>query len=1175
MKIPYLASLSFFICCVLIVLKPVRTSIPFSPSQEPSPEPTFYPTTSSPTETPTLQDRVLPCSTCQHNETTSDGTICYFTAPHVLLQCSSANNLCSYDGFYQVVVGMGTNLTVQNGCELQINVKYSFFSSPQSVVSAASINISVNSMINGFVNISGILTTSGRGPYDGIGIPATPGKGWGGSYGGSGGRPPSSCPSSMNNSKFEFTNTDHQVGSLDAWADSVRFNNDRGTGSNVVTLGSGGGGGSANGGGRGGGRILINLQTSAYTAVHIGGGGALLAQGSSPHYDSIYGAGSGGSIIISAKSITGEGLISVKGGNGYSAAGLGAGGGGRISLIVSQKSKSTLETIRFDMSGGIDNSSGQDQQDSCISGSAGSLLISFTSANNVISSRVVIIAPFLETISKSDAMIRRRSSYLNKHLTIDFPTIVPAATLLEVCPESVWGLVIQRTTVLTGIRNGSFAFPLADVSDLSFPLVSNPFDVPEFSFFTIIDGNVISIPPSSSEITTYSPLSIESDLIAVIGMDSSITASRINTSAASIFLAPNSKISFTGSVHMTASHTAALEGAVRLLPTHDNTRLHAPLSNTFSLRGNCSANISSIFARKISIDTFALNILPNARIESTFLDKGCIKNVSSEGFYVCEEFVINSLYSDQPSIYMRTDSRIRMASNSTVASSFVQICCDDLYIAPNASINSDGRGCSGNQGIGAGHAPPNGGDGDGFGGGGFWGSGGDGSQSSEQGALPGIGGIVYGVPWILSAGGGGGFDEKCINSSFSGGGGGIVTVTGRKTVHLAGVVSSSGVKPVKNCNKPSGGGAGGTVTILTSALEGDQGAILVNGGPGGIEGGNGGGGGGGGGGQIIIYNATSYSFFTFLGLVSASGGVGGGLDVLSDYNKNLDTTITVPAMSGQQGYIYWPFCPKGYGNDYQNGAICAPCPTGFYQPTTSSLPCLACANKPANSEYLAQDDGDASSSDCPYACLPGFAHTVCLSPFEWVVCQLGGNIAASFELIAVWLMLVLPLVYFRYKRKNNWLHFDNALLKIDKSPRGEGKSDLYESLLNQADEDDDSQDELDGIRASAAFKSDAVWSNSKSKGKKRQSKHTPSSQQYPPQQWRTVDEKSDNGLCGTSLYERIGLSSKTRHRPSLKEMRLGCRMQENDLPIHACRVYLLGTNNPFESRGGGMETSSS
>lgn len=91
------------------------------------------------------------------------------------------------------------------------------------------------------------------------------------------------------------------------------------------TFGSGGG----INGGRGGGRIFLNSDATVVLKYY----GRLSAKGSkSPNAGA--GAGSGGSVLIMAKSITHTGgWIDVSGGDADTLNG--AGGGGRISVIVS------------------------------------------------------------------------------------------------------------------------------------------------------------------------------------------------------------------------------------------------------------------------------------------------------------------------------------------------------------------------------------------------------------------------------------------------------------------------------------------------------------------------------------------------------------------------------------------------------------------------------------------------------------------------------------------------------------------------------------------------------------------------------------------------------------------------------------------------------------------------
>jgi hypothetical protein len=94
------------------------------------------------------------------------------------------------------------------------------------------------------------------------------------------------------------------------------------------TFGSGGG---FPGAGLGGGRILI--KATGTVTIHTSG--KLYADGSMAE-DPVLGAGSGGSVTISAAQCALSGSISAKGGNSHQERpdGGAAGGGGRVAIVV-------------------------------------------------------------------------------------------------------------------------------------------------------------------------------------------------------------------------------------------------------------------------------------------------------------------------------------------------------------------------------------------------------------------------------------------------------------------------------------------------------------------------------------------------------------------------------------------------------------------------------------------------------------------------------------------------------------------------------------------------------------------------------------------------------------------------------------------------------------------------
>jgi hypothetical protein len=115
-----------------------------------------------------------------------------------------------------------------------------------------------------------------------------------------------------------------QIGSIDVQSDvdldSPHYNS---------TFGSGGG---FPGAGYGGGRILI--KATGTVIIHPSG---LLAADGSMSDDPLLGAGSGGSVTISAAQCALSGAISAKGGNSHQEQpdGGAAGGGGRVAIVVS------------------------------------------------------------------------------------------------------------------------------------------------------------------------------------------------------------------------------------------------------------------------------------------------------------------------------------------------------------------------------------------------------------------------------------------------------------------------------------------------------------------------------------------------------------------------------------------------------------------------------------------------------------------------------------------------------------------------------------------------------------------------------------------------------------------------------------------------------------------------
>lgn len=145
--------------------------------------------------------------------------------------------------------------------------------------------------------------------------------GYGGSYGGSGGRP--TCNNSLEK-HFYFSNTGNQVGSLDVVVSGNI---------NEASFGYGSGGGFT-GAGKGGGKVSLNAPNGH---VSLYPSSTIMCEGSSPEDGAIeMGAGSGGSVFVEAKEVYQYGgKVSVKGGDVSPYSRGAAGGGGRVSMLVS------------------------------------------------------------------------------------------------------------------------------------------------------------------------------------------------------------------------------------------------------------------------------------------------------------------------------------------------------------------------------------------------------------------------------------------------------------------------------------------------------------------------------------------------------------------------------------------------------------------------------------------------------------------------------------------------------------------------------------------------------------------------------------------------------------------------------------------------------------------------
>ena len=330
---------------------------------------------------------------------------------------------------------------------------------------------------------------------------------------------------------------------------------------------------------------------------------------------------------------------------------------------------------------------------------------------------------------------------------------------------------------------------------------------------------------------------------------------------------------------------------------------------------------------------------------------------------------------------------VTVQSDASVEASHIAFCSNEIYILDNANLSTYGRGCPANQGIGRGVAPQNSNSLYGGGGGGFGGEGGDGGENNPGGSSYALRRKTY------SAGSGGGAADDSVDG-FHSSGGGFIFLAGFSILDHNGNIISNGKGGTSN----SGGGSGGMVYLYTEFLHGN-GSISVEGGGGGNSGG-----GGGGGGHIEIDSGGESAKYDFSGSIQALGGSA----------DSIQETYPYP-YEGQAGYITWPHCPPGSGNDYSTYTICYACPVGYYSEGGDGE-CLVCSNKPGGSDYT--ETGQASS-DCAYECDSGRQGEQCYTSFDYFLNYVGGMTVFVILVSASLFVLVVPLLLIRVKKSTS------------------------------------------------------------------------------------------------------------------------------------------------------------
>jgi len=206
-------------------------------------------------------------------------------------------------------------------------------------------------------------------------------------------------------------------------------------------------------------------------------------------------------------------------------------------------------------------------------------------------------------------------------------------------------------------------------------------------------------------------------------------------------------------------------------------------------------------------------------------------------------------------------------------------------------------------------------------------------------------------------------------------------------------------------SKGSGGGAGGSVQIITGAIKGD-GHISIDGGNGSVRGG-----GGGAGGRMVVnlvrsFMSSSYPEMShdWTGDISVTGGLAG--KILANATE---TFTPIPGGNGQDGVVYHDKCFGGY-----TGPFCKACDIGEFKLSYSFGVCKVCENKPVNSYYTSRGVG---VSNCPYECSEGLdpfeVNPYCENALNAQITRVGGStngllVVAGFMLLLIllWISLI-------------------------------------------------------------------------------------------------------------------------------------------------------------------------
>jgi hypothetical protein len=647
---------------------------------------------------------------------------------------------------------------------------------------------------------------------------------------------------------------------------------------------------------------------------------------------------------------------------------------------------------------------------------------------------------------------------------------------------------------------------------LIFPILSSAcYSVPNYpmvkcSFIEVINANLNINATTSRSIYAIKASVINIQSVSTVTIMNNAYKSTVNVTCNSFSLSLYAVFSFNYRFALSSERVYIFGNLIQANYTQQNGGITILSSANTTVNGYLGGQSIFIQASQLSVNSLStLNVTPPSPSSSSLLSGAEPKTLpTSNGCWVEKNSSVSCPNGKYSGAFLYNNSIILSSSSSITLKS--NLTAPVIVLCSQKVVVSDNVTLASN-GMGC---PMNAGPGAGLSSGiGFGGGANGGNGGNSFIGTP--GGLAYGSYSILSSGSGGGCDSKTTSPYASSSGGGIIAVHVKSRFELYGNLFVDGSNGASGC----GAGAAGTVYINAGSMYG-RGVISATGGiPVGSSAG-----GAGGGGVVFLGNYQGKNEginYDFYGPIDSNGGLAN----------------TGQANAGSNGIISYPLCPVGYGSVNQatsDGNFCEVCPTGYYSSSSSNDPCSLCTNAPSTGTYT---KSAWTTSDCPYSCETGYVTNDCVTPFQNIInTRLGGFFGFSGMIAGGLALLIAPLLYYRMQRKYGWHDSADKLIFGVRLPR-------VPWVVRDAN---------------GKLKIKMVYL-------------------IKPKSVSTVSEVEIKDVESLNIADRkLRLMQKSQEQrinaTTFNDIRTAYRLSDSDAPTHACRVYLLGSNHPFQSYGG-------